>query len=78
MVSLGFLASPEKLGHRAKQASCTLGRQPLDELLWDLTIDGKLLEFWKGKVTEAVMPTHELGLFVSGRELDVLHFFGRR
>jgi hypothetical protein len=78
VVGLGFLALPGKLGHRAKQASCTLGRQHLGKLLWDLAVEGKLLEFWKGKVTEAVMPSHELGLFVGGQELDILIFFGRR
>jgi hypothetical protein len=44
--------------------TCTLGRQHLGELLWDLAIEGKLLELWEGKVTKAVMPSHELGLFV--------------
>ncbi len=78
VVGLGFLALPVKLGHCSKQASCTLGRQHLGELLRDVTIEGKLLEFWKSKVTEAVMPSHELGLFVGGQELDVLYFFGRR
>ncbi len=78
MVGLGFLALPGKLGHSAKQASCTLGRQHFGELLQDLAIESKLLEFWKGKVTKAVMPLHELGLFVSSREFDVLRFFGRR
>jgi hypothetical protein len=51
-VGLGFLALPGKLGHCAKQASCTLGRQHLGKLFWDLAIEGKLLEFWKGKVTK--------------------------
>ncbi len=78
MVGLGFVASPGRLGHCAKQASYTLGRQHIGKLLWDLIVEGKLLEFWKGKVTEAVMPLHELGLFVGSRELDILRFFGRR
>ncbi len=78
VVGLDFLALPGKLGHCSKQASCTLGRQHLGELLWDLAVEDKLLEFWKGKVTKAVMPSHELGLFVGGRELEVLRFFGRR
>jgi hypothetical protein len=78
VVGLGFLALPGKLGHRTKQASCTLGRQHLGKLFQDLAVEGKLLEFWKGKVTEAVMPLHDLGLFIGGRELDVLRFFGRR
>ncbi len=37
-----------------------------------------LFELWKGKVTEAVMPSHELGLFVGSQELDILGFFGWR
>ncbi len=78
VVGLGFLASPGKLGHCPKQASFTIGRQHLGKLLRDLSVEGKLLEFWKGKVTKGVMPLHELGLFVGGRELDVLRFFGRR
>jgi hypothetical protein len=48
------------------------------QALWDLAIEGKLLEFWKGKVTEVVMPSHELGLFVGSQELDILRFFGKR
>ncbi len=78
MVRLGLLALPGKLGHHAKQASCTFRRQHLDELLWDLAIEGELLEFWKDKVTKAGMPSHELGLFVGGQELDVLRVFIRR
>jgi hypothetical protein len=78
VVGLGFLALPGKLGHCAKQASCTLRRQHLGELLRDLAIEGELLEFWEGKVTKRIMPSHELGLFVGGQELDVLRFFGRR
>jgi hypothetical protein len=69
---------PGKLGHHAEQAANTLGRQHLGELLWNFAIEGKLLELWKGKVAEAVMPSHELCLFVGSRELDVLGFFGWR
>jgi hypothetical protein len=75
MVGFGFLAFPGKLGHCAKKAASTLGRQHLGKLLWHLAVEGKLFELWKGKVTEAVMPLHELGLFVGGRELDILGFF---
>ncbi len=78
MVGLGFLALPGKLGCQAKQAASTLGRQHLGELLWDLAIEGKLLELWEGKVAEAVMPLHELCLFVGSQELDILDIFGRR
>ncbi len=66
MVGLGFLASPGKLGHCTKQAASTLGRQHLGKLLWNLAVEGKLFEPWKGKMTEAVMPLHELGLFIGG------------
>ncbi len=75
VVGLGFLALPGKLGHWAKQAASTLGRQHLGKLLWNLAVEGKLFELWKGKVTKAVMRLHELDLFVGGRELDVLGFF---
>jgi hypothetical protein len=71
-------ALPGKLSHCAEQAASTVGRQHLGKLLWNLAVEGKLFELWKGKVTEAVMPLHELGLFISGRELDVLGFFGQR
>ncbi len=56
VVGLGFLALPGKLGHCAKQAASTLGRQHLGELLWDFTIEGKLLELCEGKVAKVVMP----------------------
>ncbi len=78
MVGFGFLALPGKLSHCTKQTASALGRQHLGELLWNLAVEGKLFELWKGKVTKALMPLHELGLFVSGRELDVLGFFGWR
>ena len=61
-----------------QKAACTLGRQHLGKLLWDFAIKEELLELWEGKVTEALMPLHELGLLVGGRKLDVLGFFGRR
>ncbi len=51
---------------RAKQAASTLGRQHLCELLWNFAVEGKLFELWKSKMTEAVMPLHELGLFIGG------------
>ncbi len=78
MVGLGFLALPAKLSRCAKQAASTLGRQHLGKLLWNSAIEGKLFELWKGKVTKAVMPPHDLDLFVGGRELDIHGFFGRR
>ncbi len=67
VVGLGFLASPRKLRHCTKQAASTLGRQHLGELLQNLAIECKLFEPWKGKMTRAVMPLHELRLLIGGR-----------
>ncbi len=67
VVGLGFFALPGKRSHCTKKAASTLGRQHLGKLLWDLAIEGKLCELWEGKVTKAVMPLHELGLFIGGR-----------
>jgi hypothetical protein len=47
-------------------------------LLWNLTVESKLFELWKGKVTKAVMSLHELSLFADRQELDILGFFSRR
>jgi hypothetical protein len=44
MESLGFLASPGKLGHCTKEATGTLGQYNLGEFLGDFTIESKLLE----------------------------------
>jgi hypothetical protein len=52
--------------------------QHLGKLLWDLTVEGKLLELCKAQVAKAVMPLHELGLIVGGHELDVFGFLGWR
>ncbi len=66
VVGLGFLALPRKLHHRPKLSACTLGRQHLGKLLQDFAFEGKLFELREGKVTKAVMPLHELGLFIGG------------
>jgi hypothetical protein len=78
MICLGFLALPRKLRHYPKKAACALGRQYLGKLLWDLAVEGKLLELGEAQVAKAVMPAHELGLIVGGHELDVFSFLGRR
>ncbi len=72
--SLGFLASPRKLGHRTKEAAIALGRDDLGKLLWNFTIEGKLLELGKAQVAKWVVPMHEFSLIVGGRELDVFSF----
>ncbi len=58
---------PRKLHNCAEQAASTLGRQHLGELLWNLAIECKLFEPWKGKMTKAVMPLHELGLLIGSQ-----------
>ena len=35
-------------------------------------MEGKLLQFCEGKVTQTVMPTHQLGLVISGGKGGVL------
>jgi hypothetical protein len=74
VISLGFLALPGKLGHCPKKAACTLGWQNLGKLLWDLAVEGKLLELWKAQVAKSVVPLHELSLIVSSHKLDVFSF----
>jgi hypothetical protein len=67
VISINFLALPGKLGRGPKKAACALGWQNLGELLWDLAIEGKLLELGKAQVAKAVVPAHELSLIDSGR-----------
>jgi hypothetical protein len=71
VISLGFLASPGMLGHCPEKAACTLGQQNLGKLLWDLAIEGKLLELREAQVAKGVVPGHKLSLAVGSRELDV-------
>jgi hypothetical protein len=80
VVNLGFLASPRKLCCCTKKAACALGRQHHGKLLWDLAVEGKLLELGLGEaqVAKAVMPAHKLGLIVVSRKLDVFGFLGQR
>jgi hypothetical protein len=58
-ISLGFLASPGKLGHCPKKVACTLGRHNLDKHLWHLAIESKLLELREAQVAKAVVPAHK-------------------
>jgi hypothetical protein len=67
-----LFATPRKLGHCAEEASCTLGRGNLCKLLWDLAIDGKLLQLWKMEVAEAIVPTHEFSLVLSSGKWSIL------
>ncbi len=63
-----------KLGHCPKKAACALGWQNLGKLLWDLIIEGELLELRKAQVAKVVVPLHELSLVGGGRELDIFNF----
>jgi hypothetical protein len=75
--SLGFFVLPGKLGLCPKKAACALGRQALGKLLWDLAIEGSLLELREAQVAKAVVPVHMLGLVVGGRKLGVFGFLGQ-
>jgi hypothetical protein len=72
--SLGFLALPGKLGHCTKKAAGALGRHDLGKFLWDLTVEGKLLELGKAQVAKLVVPMYEFSLIIGSRELDVFSF----
>jgi hypothetical protein len=52
VVGLGFLALPRKLCHCIEKAACELGRQHLGKLLWNVAVEGKLLEPWEALVTK--------------------------
>jgi hypothetical protein len=54
VISLGFLTLPGKLRPCPKEAACALGRQNLGKLLWDLAVEGKLLELREAQVAKAV------------------------
>ena len=69
---LGFFAAPRNLSHRAKEAASAFGWFDSRQLLGDVPVEGELLELGEGKVTEAVMPSHEFGLVIGSGEVDVL------
>jgi hypothetical protein len=69
---LGFFAAPGNLSHRTKEAASALGWRDFRQLLGDFLVEGKLLELCKGKMTEAVVPSHEFSLIVGSGEVDVL------
>ncbi len=75
---LGLLTAPRNFGHRAEEAASALGWRDCRKLLGDFPVEGELLELCKGKMTEAVVPTHELGLIVGSGEVDVFPLLCRR
>jgi hypothetical protein len=75
---LGLFTTPRNFGHRAKEAASALGWRDCHQLLGDFPDEGELLELCKGKMTEAVVPTHALGLIVGSGEVDVSPLLCRR
>jgi hypothetical protein len=75
---LGLFTAPRNFSHRAKEAASALGWRDCCQLLGDFPVEGKLLELCEGKMTEAVVPTHELGLIVGSGKVDVLPLLHRR
>ena len=67
---LGFFAAPRNLSHRAEEAASTLGWLDFRQLLGDFPVEGELLELREGKMTEAVVPSHEFSLIVGSGEVD--------
>ncbi len=75
---LVLFTAPRNLGHRAEEAASALGWRDCRQLLGDLPVEGELLELGKGKMAEAVVPTHELSLIAGSGEVDVFPLFCRR
>ena len=67
-----LFAVPRNLGHCAKETSSALGGIEQGLFLGNFAIEGKQLQFCEGKVTQRVVPMHQLGLVVSGRKGEVL------
>ena len=67
-----LFAAPRNLGHRAEETSGALGGIEQGQFLGNFAIDGKLLQFCEGKVTQTVVPTHQLGLVDSGGKVGLL------
>ncbi len=67
MRGLGLFAVPRNLSHRAEEAASSLGWLDFHQFLGDFPVEGKLLELCEGKVTKAVMPSHEFGLVIGSK-----------
>ena len=75
---LGLFTPPRNFSHCAEEAASALGWRDCRQLLGDFLVEGKLLELSEGKMAEAVVPTHELGLIVGSGKVDVFPLFCRR
>ncbi len=72
MRGLGLFTAPRNFSHRAEEAASALGWRDCCQLLGDFPVKSELLELCKGKMTKAVVPSHELGLIVGSGEVNVL------
>jgi hypothetical protein len=72
---LGLFTAPRNLGHRAEEAASALGWCDCCQLLGDFPVEGELLQLGEGKMAEALVPTHELGLMVGSGKVDVFSLF---
>ncbi len=67
-VLLLFFGAPRNLGHGPEKAAGAAGWLNSCELGWDLAVTRELLQFGEGGVPEMIMPLHELGLVIGGRD----------
>ncbi len=72
---LSFFAAPRNLSHRAEEAANALEWRDFCQLLGDFPVEGKLFELCEGKVTKAVVPSHQFSLIVGGGNMDILSLF---
>jgi hypothetical protein len=70
--SFGLFAVPRKLGHHAKEAASAFWGLDLAQLLEDFPIRSHFLEGREGNMAEAVVPSHQLGLIISGSKRGVV------
>jgi hypothetical protein len=77
---LGFLlfVTPSNLRHGPKKTTCAPEGPDLGKLLENLSIKGKEAELLEGGMTEAVVPSHELGLVIRRRERVLLVLLKQR
>ncbi len=59
---------------RIKETSSALGGIEQGQFLGNFSIEGKLLQLCEGKVTQTIVPQHQLGLVVSGGKGGILLF----
>ncbi len=75
MRGLGLFTAPRNFSHRAEEAASALGGLDCCQLLGDFPVEGELLELREGKMTEAVVPSHEFSLIVGSGDIGVFRSF---